>query len=90
MTVLTAEISLYPLTEHYIAVIDDFLHKLRKRDDLTIITNAMSTQISGEFEPVFRAVSDGLRSSFERHGKQVLVCKFIPGQDLLATASDQT
>lgn len=87
---LTAEISLYPLTERYIAVIDDFLHELRQRDNLTIITNAMSTQISGDFQHVFAAVSDGLRHCHERHGNQVLVCKFIPGQDLIGAQLEQT
>ncbi|MFK7888664.1 MAG: YkoF family thiamine/hydroxymethylpyrimidine-binding protein [Gammaproteobacteria bacterium] len=81
---LTAELSLYPLNEQYIPVIDDFLHDLRKRAELTIITNAMSTQICGDYDAVFTAVHEVLRDSCERHGKQVLVCKFIPGQALLA------
>lgn len=76
---LTAELSLYPLREEYIPVIKAFIHDLGQRDGLTVVTNAMSTQIRGEWQQVFTAVNETLQASAERHGKQVLVCKFIPG-----------
>jgi uncharacterized protein YqgV (UPF0045/DUF77 family) len=77
---LTAELSLYPLQEDYIPVIQAFIEACREHDDLTIITNAMSTQVCGEHDKVFAMVSAELEASFERSGKQVLVCKFIPGE----------
>ena len=77
---LTAELSLYPLQEDYISVIQAFIDACREHDDLVIITNAMSTQICGEYDKVFALVSGELKTSFERFGKQVLVCKFIPGE----------
>ncbi|WOJ93339.1 YkoF family thiamine/hydroxymethylpyrimidine-binding protein [Congregibacter variabilis] len=76
---LTAELSLYPLDEDYIPVIQSFIDGLNKRADLQVVTNAMSTQIQGEHEAVMSAVSDTLLASYEQHGsRQVLVCKFIP------------
>jgi uncharacterized protein YqgV (UPF0045/DUF77 family) len=77
---LTAELSLYPLQEGYIGVISEFIDALNRHAGLTIVTNAMSTQVCGDWEPVFAAVSRELRASAERHGRQVLVCKFIPGE----------
>lgn len=77
---LTAELSLYPLNEAYIPVIQDFINAVREHGDLDIVTNAMSTQICGDFDRVFALIRQELKASFERHGKQVLVCKFIPGE----------
>lgn len=75
---LTADISLYPLQEDYIPPIDSFIADLNNNPELTVVTNAMSTQVVGEFDAVFAAVKAALASSAERFGQQVLVCKFIP------------
>ncbi len=77
---LTAELSLYPLQEDYIDVIDAFINGAREHDGLTVITNAMSTQICGDYDRVLAVVGRELRTSYERFGRQVLVCKFIPGE----------
>jgi uncharacterized protein YqgV (UPF0045/DUF77 family) len=77
---LTAELSLYPLQEHYIAAISEFIDHLRVHDDLLMVSNAMSTQVCGDFDRVLEVVGRELRASYERHGRQVLVCKFIPGE----------
>jgi len=75
---LTAELSLYPLQGDYRPIISRFIEELNGRPGLTIVTNAMSTQLRGEHDAVMAAVSDTLRASAERFGAQVLVCKFIP------------
>ncbi len=76
---VTAELSLYPLQEDYIPVIKGFIERLAADTELTLVTNAMSTQISGEAERVFTVVRETLTASHAQFGKQVLVCKFIPG-----------
>ena len=80
---LTAELSLYPLQEDYIPVIDAFIAELNTPPGLTVITNAMSTQVSGDYDAVFALVKSALAHSVETFGRQVLVCKFI-ADDLLA------
>jgi uncharacterized protein YqgV (UPF0045/DUF77 family) len=75
---LTAELSLYPLADDYIPPIQSFIEELRLREGLTVVTNAMSTQLRGEHGAVMNAVSELLARSAERYGPQVLVCKFIP------------
>jgi uncharacterized protein YqgV (UPF0045/DUF77 family) len=77
---LTAELSLYPLQEEYIPIIQTFIEALRKYPDIVIISNAMSTQICGEYEQIFALIREELAVSFQRFGKQVLVCKFIVGE----------
>jgi len=76
---ITAELSLYPLQEDYIPVIKGFIDRLAAAGNLTLVSNAMSTQISGEAQQVFDLVRETLTASHEQFGKQVLVCKFIPG-----------
>ena len=78
MSTLTAELSLYPLQQDYVRVIQGFIDDLNARPGLRVVTNAMSTQIQGEHDSVMAAVSEVLRLSAERFGDQVLVCKFIP------------
>ncbi len=81
---LTAELSLYPLADDYIPVIDDFIATARQRPGVTVVTNAMSTQLCGDWDAVFELVNQALRDSHARHGRQVLVCKFIPGDLAIA------
>lgn len=77
---LTAELSLYPLQEDYISVIKDFIARCQQAPDVTVVGNAMSTQLCGDYDQVFTLVAETLRDSSERYGRQVLVCKFIPGE----------
>lgn len=81
---LTAELSLYPLNDDYIPVIQAFIEHCRQDPALTVISNAMSTQLCGDHDRVFDVVSAALKHSSERHGRQVLVCKFIPGELAIA------
>lgn len=75
---LTAELTLYPLKDDYLTVIRSFIEQLNAHDGLTVVTNAMSTQIQGDHDLVMAAVGDALRMSAERFGSQALVCKFLP------------
>ena len=75
---LTADMSLYPVQSDYIPIIQGFIDNVRSHDDLEVVSNAMSTQICGEYDKVFEVVRDTLASSTRAFGKQVLVVKFIP------------
>lgn len=85
---LTAELSLYPLHEGYIEAIESFIQAARKAGeeckDMIILTNAMSTQICGEWDEVMALISTQLKASHKKFGRQVLVCKLIPGELALA------
>ena len=77
---LTAELSLYPLQEEYIPVIQAFIEALQEHRDIGVVGNAMSTQVCGEYDRVFALVAKELQTNYERFGKAVLVCKFIVGE----------
>lgn len=78
---VTAELSLYPLSADYIPVIKAFIHAVRDHGDLDVETSATSTRITGDYDRVFALVRQELKASYRAHGKQVLVCKFIPDED---------
>ena len=77
---LTADLSLYPLREDYIPIIKGFIDDLCATEDVLVARNAMSTQLCGDYDEVFDLVREILRRSAKQFGKQVLVCKFIPGE----------
>tara|TARA_B100000700_G_scaffold329003_1_gene448830 strand:+ start:2068 stop:2328 length:261 start_codon:yes stop_codon:yes gene_type:complete len=73
----SAELSLYPLANNYIEVIQAFIDRLNQHEDLTVLTNTMSTQVFGELEVVMSALTEELTWLYDRVPSQVLVCKFI-------------
>ena len=76
---LTAELSLYPFKDDYKPIIKSFIAAVREHGDLEIISNAMSTQICGDFDHVFAVVRQELKASYREHGRQVLWSSLFPG-----------
>lgn len=75
---ISAELSLYPLAGEVNKNVLAFIEDIENEGSVSLVTNAMSTQITGEWEAVFAAVSKALQTSYARAGRQVLVAKFIP------------
>ena len=76
---IAIEMSLYPLTAEYVPPILDFIERLKAQPGLTVATNSMSTQVSGDFDRVFDALRAELRETFSRPGRSVLVMKVLGG-----------
>lgn len=57
---ISLEISLYPLTEGHIPIINDFLRTVHS-SGLQAVTNGMSTQIFGEYDEVMLLLTNALR-----------------------------
>lgn len=73
------EISLYPLTGEYRALIRAFIDRLKPQADLIVRTNALSTQIWGELDRVMRVLSDEIARSATGGPQLVFVLKVLPG-----------
>jgi uncharacterized protein YqgV (UPF0045/DUF77 family) len=71
------EMSLYPLTEQYIPVIQGFIDHLNAVPGLQVETNTMSTQVLGDFDLVFATLQRELKAVYAAGGKAVLVTKFL-------------
>ena len=75
---LSAELSLYPLTGDVDTSVLAFIDDLHESGKISVVTNTMSTQISGEWDAVMTAVYLALKRSSERITRQVLVVKYLP------------
>lgn len=78
----TLEISNYPLSEEYIPKIQDFIDRCNMYNEITIKTNATSTQISGEYDLIMNLLQAEVKASFEKFGKAIFIVKILKG-DLL-------
>jgi uncharacterized protein YqgV (UPF0045/DUF77 family) len=74
------EISLYPLDADYVPPIKDFIARLNAHAGLTVVTNAMSTQIAGEHDAVFAALAEETGKTFAADRRAVFVLKVLGGQ----------
>ncbi len=74
---IAIELSLYPLDADYIPPIKDFIERLNGDPRLKVVTNSMSTQVSGEYAHVFETLTRELRATFERERKAVFVMKVL-------------
>ena len=79
---VAVDISLYPLDADFIPPIKDVIDRLNEHDGLEVLTNAMSTQLVGDFDIVMDALRKELGTSFEQLPKAVFVMKMFnnPGQ----------
>jgi uncharacterized protein YqgV (UPF0045/DUF77 family) len=74
---IAVELSLYPLDADYIPPIKDFIDRLNAQSQLKVVTNSLSTQVSGPYEVVFAALTRELRITFENNDKAVFVMKVL-------------
>lgn len=74
---VTAEISLYPLADDYLARIETLIRDLRREPALEIRVNQLSTQIRGELGDVVSALGRVLDTAFGDGCPQALVAKFV-------------
>jgi len=79
---VAVDISLYPLDADFLPPIKDVIARLNTHEGLEIWTNAMSTQIVGEFDDVMDALRQEIGTTFESIPKGVFVMKMFnhPGQ----------
>jgi len=74
---VAVDISLYPLDADFIPPIKDVIARLNEHEGLEIWTNAMSTQVVGEFEDVMNALRQEIGSTFEQLPKAIFVIKML-------------
>ncbi len=78
---IAVETSLYPLADDFIPPILDFIERLKTHPGLAVITNSMSTQVSGELDDVFDALCTEIGRSFAGPRRSVFVMKVLGGGD---------
>jgi uncharacterized protein YqgV (UPF0045/DUF77 family) len=76
---VAVEMSLYPLPGEFIPPILDLIERLKAHPGLSVVTNSMSTQVSGDYELVFDALRTEIRASLAERHRAVLVMKVLGG-----------
>lgn len=74
---ISVEMSLYPLSDEFLPQIQDVVERLNNIAGIKVVTNAMSTQLMGEFDQVMAAITREMKLSFQQNNKAVFACKFI-------------
>ena len=73
----SAELSMYPLDENYGNIILEFIHRLKKYEDITVKSNSFSTQIFGDYDRLMDVLKKELETSFEKEEAVVVVMKMV-------------
>jgi len=74
---ISVELSLYPLADEFLPIIQDIVERLNNTATIGCYTNTMSTQLFGEFDDVMKAVTEIIGYSFRMYGKQIFVAKYL-------------
>ena len=74
---VAVDISLYPLQEDLIPPILNVIERLKSDTALDVVTNAMSTQIRGDYDAVMALLQSEIRTTFEALPKAVFVIKIL-------------
>ncbi len=78
---LSLDISLYPVCDNYIAIIKEFIAKIEKYENISILRNNISTQISGDYDIIMSILHKEIREVFEKQ-RSVFVIKFLEGDKI--------
>ena len=74
---IVADMSLYPLKDGPIPNIIDFIKEIQNQDGIEVVTNQLSSQLSGEFEAVTSAINHCMLKAMEAPNTVVLVVKYL-------------
>ena len=74
---VAVDISLYPLDADFIPPIKDVIARLNGHERLEVWTNAMSTQVVGEFDDVMDALHQEIGATFKQLPKAVFAIKIL-------------
>lgn len=76
---ISVEISLYPLADNYLPVIDQFIKGLYKFEGLRVKTAHLSTMIIGDYDVVMEALKSELFTTFQSTTQASFVLKILKG-----------
>lgn len=74
---VAVDISLYPIADDFIPPIDDVIERLNTHEALEVSTNAMSTQVFGEYDEVMAALNREIKATFESSPQAVFAIKIL-------------
>lgn len=74
---VAVDISLYPLAEEFLVPIKDVIRRFNDHETIEVETNAMSTQIRGEYDAVMNVLQSEMKRTFEQVPKAVFAVRIL-------------
>ncbi len=74
---VAVDISLYPLADDFLPPIKDVVERLNAISSVEVSTNAMSTQIRGDYDEVMAVLNQEIKTTFEQYPKAVFAIKIL-------------
>jgi uncharacterized protein YqgV (UPF0045/DUF77 family) len=74
---VAVDISLYPLADDFLPPIKDVVERLNDISSVEVSTNAMSTQIRGDYDEVMAVLNHEIKKTFEQYPKAVFAIKIL-------------
>jgi len=74
---VAVDISLYPLADNFLPPIKDVIDRLNANSSVEVVTNAMSTQIRGEYDEVMAVLNQEIKQTFDQCPKAVFAIKIL-------------
>lgn len=76
---VAVELSVYPLADEFVPPILDFIERLKVWPGLAVVTNSMSTHVSGDYDTVFDALRAEIARTLAGPRRAVFVMKVLGG-----------
>ena len=80
---LSIEITMYPLEDKYLPIIENFIEHLKNYKDINLEVFPTSTVIVGDFDTVIGILSSSIKWSVNNKDKAVFITKFLPNYQAL-------
>lgn len=80
---LSIEITMYPLEDKYLPIIENFIEHLKSYNDIKLEVFPTSTVIVGDFDTVIDILSSSIKWSVNNKDKAVFITKFLPNYQAL-------
>ena len=74
---VSVDLSMYPLTRDYETPIKDFIRDLRRQPGLTVATNPLATQLTGDYDAVMDGLREAMRPVLAREEAVSFVIKIL-------------
>ena len=76
---ISIEVSLYPLSENFMPLIDNFISCLKKYDSIEVRANNMSTRLFGEFDDIIKILPVEMEKTFKNETNSAFSLKIVNG-----------
>ena len=80
---LSIEITMYPLADKYLPIIEGFIDHIKKYENIKLEVFPTSTVVMGDFDTAIEVLASSIKWSVANKDKAVFITKFLPNYEAL-------